>query len=676
MTDESSPQNGTSETRTRDGGGDGARPTAPRRSQFLISSQQRPGVQPLSLDLLAQSLGQSPDIEVVRTLEPRGVVGVLSDGMAPAGTVIVARMTDEKAEVLRQSAGPQLTVEPDAPLTLGAPEPFETAPPAFEPRNPGVIVPLAAGFTATIEVRGNDTPLQGAEVYLFGSLWPAQGVTGADGRVTLTLLADTADTIHGLYVKPRVDFWSYYLANPQLAPNAVSRVDVTPLSSSFANFPNQQIVGWGQRAMRTDQLGNGFTGRGVRVAVVDSGAAARTHRDLARIAAGYDNVQDNPNTWVNDEIGHGSHCAGVIAATAEEFGIRGVAPEAEIHAFKLFPGGRFSNLIEALDYCMQNDIDVVNLSLGSSEASQLVYQRILRAKQMGIACIVAAGNSGGQVLFPGSVPDVLTVSAIGRWGEFPDDSYHATQSADGAFRGGPGGYFFARFSCFGPEVDVCAPGVAVVSCLPPNNFAAWDGTSMATPHVAGLAALILAHHPDFRTTYSARNAARVERLFQIIKETAQPLNLGDRNRTGAGLPDAVTALNPQAVLPAGMPLAAGQIEEIVRQVLRGAIQTGAQPQAAPALAALLSPQAAAIPAAGAAGATPGSTIEQLRALMQQAGLGAARQAPTRASAVPRGPARTTSAPLTPAPQAAAPPSGGPAPGLRELEAAMQRSGLR
>src|SRR5262249_47484921 len=111
----------------------------------------------------------------------------------------------------------------------------------------------------------------------------------------------------------------------------------------------------------------------------------------------------------------------------------------------------------------------------------------------------------------------------------------------------PEGYFSPRFTCFGPQIGVCAPGVAIVSSAPPDGFAAWDGTSTAAPHVTGLAALVLAHHPDFQGAYRTKNAQRVERLFEILRRSARPLNFGDRNRTGAGMPDCVAALQmPQS----------------------------------------------------------------------------------------------------------------------------------
>ena len=152
-----------------------------------------------------------------------------------------------------------------------------------------------------------------------------------------------------------------------------------------------------------------------------------------------------------------------------------------------------------------------------------------------MACIVAAGNSGDAVQFPGSSPDVLTVSAIGQEGQFPDSSYHAQQRWTGGTE--DGGFFSAQFSCHGPEVDVCGPGVAIVSSVPPAGFAAWDGTSMATPHVTGLAALVLAHHPDFRTpALQLHTAARVDRLFALLKAAARPLAVGDPTRVGAASP--------------------------------------------------------------------------------------------------------------------------------------------
>jgi subtilisin family serine protease len=527
---------------SRTSGGNGrsteVRRIGPRRPQFMIATRQTSGLQPLSADLVEQQLRDSPDIEFVKRIEPPHVLDLQSAG-GTTGSIMLARMDFDKAQLLQTQAGPRATVERDLPLTYS----LDPGPAELGFKNPGVLVPHAEGFETTIEVTGDGRPLAGAEVYIFGSVWPAQGVTDASGRCTLSILGENPDTIRAVYVKPKIDYWSFWLPRPQLVPNSTMAVEVKPLSAFLAEFPDRQLIGWGGKAMGLDKVPLSMNGAGVKVAIIDSGAAQQTHRNLHHTGPGLSVVGPDSKAWTEDIIGHGSHCAGIIGGGPvgpDGVGVRGFAPNAEIHICRIFPGGRFSDLVSALDYCMENGIDVVNMSLGGGEPSQIIEERLIRAKQMGVACIVAAGNSGGPVQFPASTPHTLAVAAIGKWGEFPDDSYHAQQALDGVTSGS--GYFPANFSCFGPEVDVCGPGVAIVSSLPPDGFGAWDGTSMATPHITGLAALVLAHHPDFKGSFRNRDARRVERLFQIIKETAAPISVTTPDRQGAGLPYAPRAL--------------------------------------------------------------------------------------------------------------------------------------
>jgi subtilisin family serine protease len=461
-------------------------------------------------------------------------------GFRAAHTVIVARMSPQQASALQRQAGTQLVVEPDAMLTLSTLDLRSCDP---EIHDPGVAAPHAAGLTATFAVTGTDgTPLQGATVHLFGRIWSAQGTTGPDGLVSLTVYGEAPDSLTALYVRPRSNYWSFWVRNPAIRPNATHAIELTPLSRSFPAFPERQMLGWGQKAMGLDHLPAGWRGRGVKIAIVDSGVAAK-HRDLRGIRAGIDTVDRKHGDWSIDETGHGSLCAGIIAGLDNDSGIRGFAPEAEIHVCRMFPGGRFSDLIRALDYAISHQIDVINLALGSPTASEIVERRVTLAKQLGIACVVAAGNSGGAVEYPASSTQAFAVAAMGRAKEYPSDSYHALQSLDGAQGALTGGLFCARFSSHGPEVDAIAPGIAIVSSVPPDDFVASDGTSLATAHVSGLAALLLAHHPDFAGPYRARGAARVERLFQILKATANRLSIGDPDYCGAGLPDAIRAFN-------------------------------------------------------------------------------------------------------------------------------------
>ena len=524
------------------------RPISERKKKYLVAPRAALGgfgtsswMAPLGLSAVQQALTALPDIDVVDTITPRAGLATASFGPSSMGDsaegVVVARMTDQKAGELLQRGQGRLLVERDQHLEL------------LDPmlRRPDLVSSLTPyqgpQSELLLAVIGKDgTPLPEVEVSLFGGVLPSTTVTGADGVARLRLFGEDASTISGLYVKPRADFWSFYQRDPDLSLEEPNLVMVRALADwpTLRGLPQQSAMGWGARAMRLDQVPQQFRGRGIKVAVIDSGAAT-THGNLNTIQEGFDiiNKRTDRSTWNDDTLGHGSHCAGVIAATDPAWGIRGFATEAEIHVCKLFPGGQISQLIDALEYCIEQGIDVVNMSLGGSAPSEALERQIVRAKQAGVACIAAAGNSAAAVQYPASSQHVLAVAAIGKIGEFPPDSYHAeTIGADIDMYG----YFTARFSCFGPQVDVCGPGVAVVSSVPPNNFAAWDGTSMAAPHVTGLAALVLAHRPEFGSMVQARSPERVERLFQVLRMSARPVTLSDPTHIGYGLPDALVAL--------------------------------------------------------------------------------------------------------------------------------------
>jgi Subtilase family len=266
----------------------------------------------------------------------------------------------------------------------------------------------------------------------------------------------------------------------------------------------------------------------------------------------------------------------------------------------------------------------VNLSLGTDQTSESVEQKLEEVKRQGIACIVAAGNSEGPVQYPARSGNVLAVAAIGKFGQYPADSFQATQMfvKDDKVPSTSEGYFSAKFTCFGPEIGICAPGVAILSSVPPNNFAAWDGTSVAAPHVTGLAALVLAHHPDFQGPYKTRNAQWVERLFQILKQSARLLDLGDRNRIGAGLPDALRALNVTSNVTFGVETSgpSDQVLQKLMQLLQSIqqqLRQGTQQSTATSSA-----------------TSTGLNVDQLRDALQKAGLlSTAAGSPAGASAV-------------------------------------------
>jgi subtilisin len=289
--------------------------------------------------------------------------------------------------------------------------------------------------------------------------------------------------------------------------------------------------------MGLDRVPDGVNGHGVKIAIIDSGIDV-THPLLNHVQNGLDLTNGSTNddrSWGNDIVGHGTHCAGIITARGTPtVPLRGFAPAAEIHALKVFPGGRFSSLLDALDYCIEKNIDVVNMSLGSAQASEAVEQKLEEAWLSGVACIAAAGNSGGAVQYPASSPKVLAVSALGKINEFPADSWDAQTLLPGLIASD--GTFSPAFTCFGPEIGVTAPGVAIISTVPDNGFDPQSGTSMAAPHVTGVAALLLAHHPVFKTgQFAARGGQRVNALFYAIRSLCVPLSF-PRERAGAGVP--------------------------------------------------------------------------------------------------------------------------------------------
>ena len=496
-----------------DPGGDRRRPA--RTSQYMIA----PAGLGVSGQALAERLNQFGNIEILRRTHDR------RDAIAPA--IAVVRMSDDAAAALRRSAAGTLIIEPDGHLRaasfVGASSFFPAA---------AMMTALGPDLKVTIRIVSEaGTPVEQAAVRLIGEQASIQGLTDSDGRVDLTLQGELPETVAAIFVNARSGFWGLWQHRPYLETDAVNTFTLKPLSLPEA-------LDWGGAAMQFDRIPNQCRGAGIRIALIDSGVAT-SHKQLTRIDHGIDIRSAEGQSWSKDPIGHGTPCAGLInAAPQTAHGIRGYAPDSELHICKLPPDAHCSDLIAALDYCLQNGIDVACLGFGCERGSALAEQRIAVAKQQGVSIIAASGNSAGAVLFPACSPCVLAVGAVGQMGSYPEDSPQAAQAV--VATAVAGGLFVPSFSCRGPELDLCAPGVAVIACQSPDTYAICDSTSLAAAHVAALAALILADHDDFKGSFAAKDFQRVERLFQILKDTAQPI--GHPWQTGAGLPDAARAL--------------------------------------------------------------------------------------------------------------------------------------
>lgn len=252
----------------------------------------------------------------------------------------------------------------------------------------------------------------------------------------------------------------------------------------------------------------------ITVAVLDSGIDA-SHEDLTTVTTGYDFFNDD--LTAEDDCGHGTHVAGVIGAqSGNDRGIAGMANVTLLPVKVLGQGesgctGTFSALEDGIRYATREGADIIALSLGCQQPCHHdgVYDAIQQAHSQGVLIVAAAGNNTGDpVNFPANQPEVLAVSAL---------------DADGGW---------ASYSAKGPEVELLAPGSQILSTTPGDDYAWMSGTSMAAPHVAGAAALLMAEDPTLTG----------DEVRDLLTSSARDLGL-DAETQGHGALDLTAALS-------------------------------------------------------------------------------------------------------------------------------------
>ncbi|ELZ03485.1 S8 family peptidase [Natrialba asiatica] len=255
----------------------------------------------------------------------------------------------------------------------------------------------------------------------------------------------------------------------------------------------------------------GETGCGVHVAVIDTGIDP-THEDLhANIGEGVAFVEttiESTQEWA-DDFGHGTHVSGTIAALDNDIGVVGVSPSARLHPVKVLDNqgtGTDADIAAGIEYAARKGYDIANLSVGEPETTQTQTEAVKFAYEEGLLLVAATGNDGHpKVDYPADLDEVIGVSATAK-----DDS-------------------LAPFSNTGPEVNLAAPGSPVLSTIPGSKYGVMEGTSMATPHVSGSAALLAAH--------GLSNAE----IRDILTASAENIGLGP-DAEGSGLVNASAAL--------------------------------------------------------------------------------------------------------------------------------------
>lgn len=271
---------------------------------------------------------------------------------------------------------------------------------------------------------------------------------------------------------------------------------------------HEETIPWGMKEIGVDQaIEHNQKGDDIKIAIIDTGI--NSHPDL-NLAGGVSFVEDI--TSYDDDNGHGTHVAGTVAAINNNIGVVGSASKSDIYAVKVLNNngtGTISQVIEGIEWSIDNNINIISMSLGSQENSQALHEIIKQAYNNGILIVAAAGNRGkgsNTLLYPANYPEVLSVGAT--------DENHKR----------------ANFSSTGPLLDIVAPGVNILSTTSNGGYGILSGTSMATPHVTGAAAAIWAK--DINLTN--------EDVENILIQSATPL--GERNEYGNGLVNLAKAL--------------------------------------------------------------------------------------------------------------------------------------
>ncbi|MEI4802394.1 S8 family peptidase [Bacillus sp. NPDC077411] len=264
----------------------------------------------------------------------------------------------------------------------------------------------------------------------------------------------------------------------------MTEITLKPIQTKTLYENTQKIPEGIEMIKAIDVWGISEKGKGIVIAIIDTGCEIN-HPDLKEnIISGYNFTKDdnnNPNIY-KDYRGHGTHVAGIIAASDNGKGIVGVAPESKLLILKVIDKngiGSYENLIKAIEFSInwegpnKEKVSIINISLGGSLPDKKLYTTIKRAKKKGIFLIAASGNEGdgdentNEISYPGFYKEVIQVGSITK-DKKP-----------------------SKFSNTNINLDFVAPGENIISTHLNNNYVQLSGTSMAAPHVTGAIALII-----------------------------------------------------------------------------------------------------------------------------------------------------------------------------------------
>lgn len=270
------------------------------------------------------------------------------------------------------------------------------------------------------------------------------------------------------------------LGEPDFAPILGEGAQVeedTPIcvhSTVFKPAARDKGIPWGVQQIKAPQVWSTTTGHRIKIGVIDTGVDF-SHPDLKQSLGRGINLL-NRSTMPHDDNGHGTHIAGTIAAANQLHGMIGVAPRSTIYPVKAFDhnGSAFvSDIIMGIDWCVRNRMDIINMSFGMKTRSKSLLNAVNNAYNAGVIIIASSGNDGKRksVDYPARYPQTISVGATNKLRRI------------------------AQFSNRGTFIDIYAPGDKILSSWLRGKYNEMSGTSMATSHVSGAVALLLAHRP-------------------------------------------------------------------------------------------------------------------------------------------------------------------------------------
>ncbi len=326
-----------------------------------------------------------------------------------------------------------------------------------------------------------------------------------------------------LMIQPLSGCWGAWQTNPS-----------GNIALDLPALPKTGPIGWWHLAANISQRRKDRAA-GIRIGIVDSGVGPHPYLAHVRSIGSVTGAQYDARPEAGaDVLGHGTHVSGIIGARPVDGSgdYAGLAEGAEILMIRVFPKQGDANqgdIAEAIERLAMEKCDLINLSLGGAQPSDIERDAVRMATGMGSLCIAAAGNNFGQpIMYPAAYPEVAAISAVGVVGAYPPGTMEAQSLPYQPDRYGFDNLFLGNFSNIGSEMTGTAPGVGIISTVPARPevaapYAAQSGTSMAAPIATAALASVLAQDEVYRGL--PRDQTRVQRASTILAASLRPLGL-------------------------------------------------------------------------------------------------------------------------------------------------------